>query len=64
MKKVKQSKGTEWNQNATSGGIVRNGFSLQTALEQRPECSEGMSPASNWEISLIDKRRASTNVLK
>ena len=45
MKKVKQGERVECNRNATLVREVRNGFSLQVTLEQRPECSEGMSLA-------------------
>lgn len=31
---------------------VRNGFSVQVTLGQRPECSDGMNHENNWRVSL------------
>lgn len=62
MKKIKQGMGIEHDRNAALVRVDRNGFSLQMALEHRPECSEGVSHANNWRIRLAGKGNA--NVLK
>lgn len=37
--------------------VVRNGFSLQVSLKQRPECREEMSHSNNWRISLAGNEK-------